>query len=96
MMTALLLTFSQKPLDVANDECGSMRHEGRHFPAYVHSRPAKRLNLSAWAGRFALVLAVIGTALLGLGTAEWTFHPSGVLQVKTAALHFTLPIGVKQ
>jgi hypothetical protein len=98
MMTALLLTLTQKPIEIANDIGEGDKQEGRNFPPQVpfNKMPKRALNLTTWAGRIALVFTLAGAALWGVGTASWIFDPEGWLHVQTATLSFTLPVGVKQ
>ncbi|NJR20349.1 MAG: hypothetical protein HC777_01955 [Hyphomonadaceae bacterium] len=69
--------------------------EGTSFGRAAHQRASGKFVLTRWTATISLSLAIVGAALLGLGTAEWTFDPAGWLHVKSAALNVTLQIGAK-
>jgi hypothetical protein len=94
MITGLLFTLAQKNPVAANDTST----EGRHFPP----KPPKRVkapikapvNVVRLTQVVSVFLAVLGVGLLGLSTLNWSFDPASGLNLQTAGLHFTLPMGV--
>jgi hypothetical protein len=94
MITGLLFTLAQKPLEPANDS----NAEGRSFPRSTAEK-AKRIKartnvLAVSAATISLLLAIAGTGLLAAASSTWFFDPASGLHVQTAGLTFTLQLGV--
>lgn len=90
MITGLLFTLAQKPLDVANDTKG----EGRHFPPATPKKVKAPYNIVRLTQVVSLILTVFGVGLLCLGSLNWSFDPAFGLNVQSAGLSVTLPVGV--
>jgi hypothetical protein len=88
MITGLLFTLAQKPIAPANDT----KAEGKHFPPSTKPKTRQRLVTMARSG--AVVLAVVGGALLLAAFSNWSFDPAVGYHIQTAGLKFTLHTGV--
>jgi len=94
MITGLLFTLAQRQAPA----------EGRPFPSKTVAAPTsgatRPVNASGGdaivklARSSGIVLALIGLALLGAGGVEWSFDPATGLNIQTAVVSFTLPVGV--
>jgi hypothetical protein len=96
MITGLLFTLAQKPLQAANDmpSAKDMKAEGRRFPSPAKQRRKAPTNIVALTRNVSLALTVLGAILLGVGAADWSFDPAAGLHIRTALVSFTLPVGV--
>jgi hypothetical protein len=96
MITGLLFTLAQKPLQAANDTTSAKetKAEGRRFPSPTKQRSKAPTNIVALTRNVSLALTVLGAILLGVGAADWSFDPAAGLHIRTALVSFTLPVGV--
>jgi hypothetical protein len=90
MITGLLFTLAQKPPVAANDK----NPEGRHFPPAPTKKVKAPHNLVRLTQIVSVILTVIGVSLLSTAAASWSFDPAQGLNIQTALLSFTLPVGV--
>lgn len=88
MITGLLFTLAQKPLQPAND----VKVEGRHFPPSTKLKA--RPNLVSMARSISLALAIVGAGLMVAAFTNWSFDPAVGYHIQTAGLTFTLQMGV--
>jgi hypothetical protein len=90
MITGLLFTLAQKPPVAANDR----NAEGRHFPPPPTKKIKAPYDVVRLTQIVSVFLTVIGVSLLSVGAATWSFDPAHGLNIQTAVLSFTLPVGV--
>jgi hypothetical protein len=90
MITGLLFTLAQKPPVAANDKDA----EGRHFLPSTTKKVQAPYNVVRLTQIVSVILTVVGVSLLSVGAASWSFDPAQGLNIQTAVLSFTLPVGV--
>jgi hypothetical protein len=95
MITGLLFTLAQKqPLPAHDDQASDHQSEGHHFPAAKPKKVKAPINIVRLTQIVSVILTVFGVGLLSLGSMSWSFDPAFGLNVQTAGLCFTLPVGV--
>lgn len=90
MITGLLFTLAQRPPPAANDRST----EGRQFPPTPVKKVKAPQNLVRLTQILSVALAALGFGLLGFASSNWSFNPAVGLNIQTAVVNFTLPVGV--
>lgn len=90
MITGLLFTLAQKQPSPATNQEG----DGQHVPPAKVKKVKAPLHIVRLTQIVSVILTIFGIGLLSLGSMSWSFDPAIGLNVQTAGLCFTLPVGV--